>query len=78
MIIFQISYFGPLMRFSLIFWNHQTKALSTAPFKTLRKNDGQLNRSYTVFISPVVWNMCENLHYESVYFKKLHNQQEYY
>ena len=31
-----------------------------------------------VFISPIVWNMCENLHYESVYFKELHNQQEYY
>ena len=23
-------------------------------------------------------NMCENLHYESVYFKELHNEQEYY
>ena len=22
--------------------------------------------------------MCENPHYESVYFKELHNQQEYY
>ena len=22
--------------------------------------------------------VCENLHYESVYFKELHNQQEYY
>ena len=22
--------------------------------------------------------MCENLHYESAYFKELHNQQEYY
>ena len=22
--------------------------------------------------------MCENLHYESVYFKELHNKQEYY
>ena len=22
--------------------------------------------------------MCKNLHYESVYFKELHNQQEYY
>ena len=31
-----------------------------------------------VFISPIVWNMCENIHYESVYFKELHNQQEYY
>ena len=28
--------------------------------------------------SPIVWNMCENLHYESVYFKELHNEQEYY
>ena len=28
----------------------------------------------------VVWNMCENLHCESVYvyFKELHNDQEYY
>ena len=25
-----------------------------------------------------VRNMCENLHYESVYFKELHNEQEYY
>ena len=30
------------------------------------------------FISPVVWNMCENLHCDSVYFKELHNEQEYY
>ena len=30
------------------------------------------------FISPIVWNMCENLHYESVYFTELHNDQEYY
>ena len=29
-------------------------------------------------ISPLVWNTCENLHYESVYFKELHNEQEYY
>ena len=36
------------------------------------------NLAFPVFVSPVVWNMCENLHYESVYFKKLHNQQEYY
>ena len=28
--------------------------------------------------APIVWNMCENLHYESVYFKELRNQQEYY
>ena len=36
------------------------------------------NLSFPVFILPIVWNMCENLHYESVYFKELHNQQEYY
>ena len=23
-----------------------------------------------------IWNMCEYLHYESVYFKELHNDQE--
>ena len=28
-------------------------------------------------MSPIVWNMCENIHYESVYFKELHNEQEY-
>ena len=33
---------------------------------------------FLLFISPIVWNMCENLHYESVYFKELHNEQEYY
>ena len=27
------------------------------------------SRLFPVFISPVVWNMCEHLHYESVYFK---------
>ena len=36
------------------------------------------NLAVPVFISPIVWNMCENLHYKSVYFKELHNQQEYY
>ena len=36
------------------------------------------NLAFPVFISPIVWNMCENLHYESVYFKELHNRQEYY
>ena len=36
------------------------------------------NLAFPVFISPIVWNMCENLHYESVYFKELHNEQEYY
>ena len=37
-----------------------------------------MNLAFPVFISPIVWNMCENLHYESVYFKELHNEQEYY
>ena len=35
-------------------------------------------RLFPVFISPIVWNMCEHLHYESVYFKELHKEQEYY
>ena len=30
-------------------------------------------RRLPVFISLIVWNMCENLRYESVYFKELHN-----
>ena len=29
----------------------------------------ELNLAFPVFISPIVWNMCENLRYESVYFK---------
>ena len=29
-------------------------------------------RLFPVYISPVVWNMCEHLYYESVYFKELH------
>ena len=35
---------------------------------------------FLFLLSPIVsvWNMCETLHYESVYFKKLHNDQEYY
>ena len=36
------------------------------------------NLAFPVFISPIVWNMCENLHYGSVYFKELHNDKEYY
>ena len=27
------------------------------------------NLAFPAFISPIVWNMCENLPYESVYFK---------
>ena len=45
-----------------------------------------VNRTETVYgtlrllflLSPIVWNMCENLQYELVYFKELHNEQEYY
>ena len=33
---------------------------------------------FPVYIPPIVWNMCENLHHETVYFKELHNEQEYY
>ena len=33
---------------------------------------------FPVFISPVVRNMCGNLHYEKAYFEELHNDQEYY
>ena len=33
---------------------------------------------FLFLLSPVVWNMCEKLHYESVYSKELHNGQEYY
>ena len=36
------------------------------------------NLVFPVFISPIVWNMCENLDCGSVYFKELHNDQEYY
>ena len=36
------------------------------------------NLAFPVFISPIVRKMCENLHYELVYFKGLHNDQEYY
>ena len=30
---------------------------------------------FLFLLSPIVWNMCENLRYESVYFKELHNEQ---
>ena len=35
-------------------------------------------RLFPVFILPIVWNICEHLHYESANFKELHNEQEYY
>ena len=49
---------------------------------TMERNDripvhGTL-RLIPVFISPIVWHMCEHLHYESVYFKELHKEQEHY
>ena len=27
--------------------------------------------TFPVFITPIVWNTCENLHYQSIYFKEL-------
>ena len=52
----------------------------------MSSDQSSVNRSETVqatlrflfLLSPIVWNMCENLHYESVYFKELYNDQEYY
>ena len=35
-------------------------------------------RLFPVFISPIVWNMCEHFHYISVYFKELPKEQKYY
>ena len=35
------------------------------------------SRLFSVFISPIGWNKCEHLYYESVYFKELHKEQEY-
>ena len=34
--------------------------------------------AFPVCISLIVCNICENLHYESVYFKGLDNEREYY
>ena len=30
---------------------------------------------FLFLLSPIVWNMCENLDYELIYFKELHNDQ---
>ena len=38
---------------------------------------GTLRFMYSSHLA-IVLNTCENLHYESVYFKELHNEQEYY
>ena len=44
-----------------------------------------VNRTETVhgtlrflYLSHLLYGIRENLHYESVYFKELHNEQEYY
>ena len=37
------------------------------------------NLVFPVFtLTHSVWNVCENLHYELVYFKELHSDQEHY
>ena len=38
----------------------------------IQRPGGTRNLAFPVFILPVVRNMCENLHYESVYFKELY------
>ena len=35
-----------------------------------------VNRTETGFLSHLLYEICENLHYVSVYFKELHNDQE--
>ena len=44
--------------------------------KTTKKknNNNTKNKNYI----PIVWNMFEHLHYESVYFKELHNSVNYH
>ena len=39
-----------------------------------KNNNTTKNKNYI----PIVWNMCEHLHYESVYFKELHNSVNYH
>ena len=46
--------------------------------ESLGNDDASIVCARKYEISPLVWNTCENLHYESVYFKELHNEQEYY
>ena len=75
-----------LVKMSFI-WNEKSfpyQRLSTYPrFDTETRWNSEMaylisawNRTFPVFISTIVWNMCENLRYESVYFKELHNDQE--
>ena len=45
-----------------MFWSKRTETV----YETLR---------LLFLLSPIVWNMCENLQYELVYFKELHNEQ---
>ena len=39
---------------------------------------GTFNCVSCIYLSYIVWSVCENLHDELVYFKELHNDQEYY
>ena len=48
-----------------------TLSLSLKTQSTKKQND------FPVFISPMVWNKCVNLHFELKHFKELHNDQEY-
>ena len=35
-------------------------------------------RVYFLYLSHLLYGICEHLHYESVYFKELHKEQKYY
>ena len=61
--------------------SNRTRAARSFDFEITRMISDQIalhSVQLPLFISPIVWNMCENLFYESVYFKELHNEQEYY
>ena len=53
---------------------HREKKTKQQKKQQQKNNNTTNNKNYI----PIVWNMCEHLHYESVYFKELHNEQEYY
>ena len=44
---------------------------------SLKTQSTNNQNEFPVFISTMVWNKCENLHYELEYFKELHNDKEY-
>ena len=68
-----ISWFG------WISWHSSFKSFLMVWKKLCKSNwNCAWNLALPVFISPIVWNMCENLHYESIYFKELHRDEEYY